>query len=440
MLDDIPPPPTDEDYVPIDDDEDWHDRMITTAKGAIRPVLPNAVLIMRHDHTLSGSIALHARIRRPWWIRPPPWDTEARMIRTADAGELVVWLAREYGVAMSTAVIADAIDTVASRCEVDPVERWLSSLHWDGVPRVDGWLVRYLHAEDSQYTRAVGTAWLVSAVARTYDPGCQADYVMVIEGKQGIKKSSILECLASKEWYADISVSGVKDSILAVHGPWICEWSELSGMTRSEVEIVKSFISRRVDHVRLPYGRYTEDLPRRCVFAGTTNDDHWHSDTTGARRFWPIASPGCDVSGLATVREQLWAEAVHLYEHGSRWWLDDESEEIAGQVQEERYEGDAWEEIIGHAVSHGTLMGRDRVTLADLLDVLSLPSSAMTTGTGRRVSRIMSRLRWQKSRWRQDGTRHRGYIRPSFRAELDGLEDLTGPDRIFSAAEVSDEW
>ena len=153
--------------------------------------------------------------------------------------------------------------------------------------------------------------------------------MLVLEGEQGVRKSSALAALAGPEWFSDsLPPMNTKDASSYLRGKWIIEVGELEAMRR-EVDAIKAFLSRQVEHFRPAYGREEVAEPRRCVFAGTTNKDDWQKDVTGGRRFWPVKTGVIDVEGVANNRDQIWAEAVALFNAGERWWLVGEAEEQA---------------------------------------------------------------------------------------------------------------
>jgi len=416
-LDDVPPP-SDEDAPPGVAGGGWRDllysEILKDGTRKVRSCGPNALLFMRHHPGLAGRIGLNERSVEPVWLQPPPWGGVTRPVRETDADELALWITGKEHLVMSREHWWHAIVTEAERHPFDQVRSWLESLEWDGQERMSWLLSHRCAADPSPFVVAAGRAWMISAVARTFDPGCQADHMLVLEGEQGVGKTTTIRELAGPEWYAEISVSDAKDSIMSVHGPWIVEWAELAGISKKDAETVKAFVSRRVDWVRLPYGRRHVNIPRRCVFAGSTNEGTWQTDPTGGRRYWPVKVERCDISGIHADREQLWAEAVSAYRAGGRWWLEGSAAEEAREQQEARYEGDPWEERISDAVSTGSLQLRERVTSAELLQMLDVPSASQGPGTGRRISRIMKRLGWEPSRWREKGGAiPRGYLRPT---------------------------
>jgi putative DNA primase/helicase len=196
---------------------------------------------------------------------------------------------------------------------INPVREYLRGLVWDGTERIDLWLVAYIDSPETEFVKAVGARWLISAVARVFRPGCQADYTLLLEGPQGIKKSAGLRALVGDEYFADhLSPLGSKDSFCELLGKWVIELSELSAMRRSELEAVKAFQTARIDHFRAPYAKRAQDVPRQCVFAASTNDQNPFTDSSGNRRFWPVRCGAIDVEALARDRDQLWAEAFEI--------------------------------------------------------------------------------------------------------------------------------
>ncbi len=237
---------------------------------------------------------------------------------------------------------AEAVAAVAADDTFHPVRDWLAGLVWDGENRIGGWLTSYLGVERSAYSRAAGRAWLVSAVARVHRPGCKADCVLVLEGAQGSFKSRAAAIMAIRpEWFADeIADVGGKDAAQDLRGKWVIEIAELAAMRRSEIERIKSFVSRSCDHYRPSYGRRSVDFPRQCVFIGTTNADAYLDDPTGARRFWPMRVGKIKIEKLRHDMGQLWAEAVAAFKAGERWHLQGKAETQAKEEQADRREQD----------------------------------------------------------------------------------------------------
>ena len=209
----------------------------------------------------------------------------------------------------------------------------------------------YLGAEDTPYTRAVTRKSLCAAVARALTPGVKYDYMPIISGPQGIGKSTLLRLLG-KDWFSDsLQTFEGKEAAEMLQGVWINEIGELQGMTRSEVNDIKGFLSRSEDLYRVPYGRRTNAFPRRCVFFGTTNDTEYLRDATGNRRFWPVdvakTEPTKDVfMDLEDEVDQIWAEAVTRWRLGEALFLSGELEAVAREQQEAHRESSTREGMI----------------------------------------------------------------------------------------------
>ena len=210
---------------------------------------------------------------------------------------------------------------------------------------MDRWLSTYIGVEETEYSRAVGLRWLISAIAQIYRPGAKADCCLILEGPQGIRKSTALRIIAGEYFTDELADLGSKDAAMQTRGVWIIELSELDSLSHAEVARIKAFMSRTTDRFRPPYGMRLVESPRQCVFAGTVNHSSYLRDETGGRRFWPVVCGQIDVDALACDRDQ---EAKVRFESGSFWWLDTmDLVQLASDQQEARYEGDPWEEVIG---------------------------------------------------------------------------------------------
>jgi len=245
--------------------------------------------------------------------------------------------------------IADAVFMASQYRRFHPVAEYLADKVWDGKPRVEDFFVRHLGAEDNAYTREACKKWLMAAITRVFEPGHKFDFAVILEGVQGIGKSTLIRIL-SLGFFNELTgdLGNTQKMVEAMHGFWILELSELSGMNRTRVEEVKGFIAAQSDRVRLAYRADPEDFERNCVFMGSTNKDQYLKDASGARRFWPIkCSPeAIDQAVVKAELGQLWAEALHLYRearkarpHGSlALHLESpEAQAIALGQQEERY-------------------------------------------------------------------------------------------------------
>ncbi|HKO93004.1 MAG TPA: virulence-associated E family protein [Polyangiaceae bacterium] len=245
-------------------------------------------------------------------------------------------------------MMSSAVVEVARQCAYHPVRDFLRGLVWDGRPRLDSMLVEMFGAENTDVVRTIAAKWMISAVARVFQPGCQVDHMMVLEGPQGTRKSTALRTLVGDDWFRNspVDLRG-KDAPMALRGCWVYEFDELDSFRGREATRVKSFLSQRVDSYRPAYGRAVVDLPRECVFVGTTNEHQYLADPTGNRRFWPVRCGAIDIPALAAARAQLWAEAYARYAAGEIWHID--SADLGARLrdqQADREELDPWVEVI----------------------------------------------------------------------------------------------
>jgi predicted P-loop ATPase len=268
-------------------------------------------------------------------------------------------------------------------------------LRWDGTRRIDEWLSDYLGVERTDYSDAVGARWLISAVARIFKPGVKADCYLILEGDQGIRKSTALKTIAG-EWFTDeIAELGSKDAAMQTRGVWIIEIAELDSMSKTEVGKIKGFMSRAVDRFRPPYGKRPVDSPRQCVFAGSVNHSTYLRDETGGRRFWPVTCGAINIEELGQGRDQLWAEARDRFKEGSPWWLDSKDlSDLAEEEQSERCEEDLWQETIVHWSE-----SRDDVSISDILtSCIGKPKAQWNPQDRNRVARCLRSLGWVRHR------------------------------------------
>jgi predicted P-loop ATPase len=322
----------------------------------------------------------------------------ARELSDHDVTAATAWFNRNGFPTATETVTRAAIYLVARDNIISPVRHYLEGLAWDGEKRIDTWLASYLGAEDSPYVRAVGRAWLISAVARAMKPGCQADHMLVLEGPQGIGKSTCARLLCGDAWFSDsLPDMHSKDASIGLRGKWIIEVAELSAMRRSDVPTVGAFVSRRQERYRPPYGRAEVSEPRRCVFIGTTNPDGngYLLDDTGGRRFWPVATTTADPKAVARDRDQIWAEAVAAFNDGCPWWLDDETAALATVEQAERMESDPWAGAVLEAAEELADENSGAVSARGVLSRIGYAISDMDKRDQKRVSGILTRSGWR---------------------------------------------
>jgi putative DNA primase/helicase len=346
--------------------------------------------------------------------RDLPWrqDSEwSRWLDEDDTGAAI--FAQRNGLPLVPATLAETIAIVAKRNLYNPVREWLDSLIWDGVPRLSTWPTEYLGVEPTPYMEAIARAWPISAVARIYKPGCKADHVLLLEGRQGLLKSTALRTLFGSTWFSDdIADLGTKDSALGLRGNWCVEIAELSAMRRSAIERVKSFLTRQIDDYRPPYGRRNIKSKRQCVFAATTNVAEWLEDFTGGRRFWRLRVEQVDLARLAADREQLWAEAVHAFKNGELWWLtDQELIDAADADQEAMQVADPWHRPILDYIERYPSVELTSERL--LQDAIGRHAKDHTRADQTRVGNILQKLGFTPRQVRREGGRPRVYERRS---------------------------
>lgn len=308
--------------------------------------------------------------------------------------------------------IIDAVEQLCVRNKFNPITDYLDTLKWDGTPRLDRWLITYLGAADTELNREFGRLALIAAVRRARKPGTKFDPIIVLEGPMGNQKSMAIEAMAGSENFSDQTILGVKDrevqELLA--GVWLYEIAELSNIRRTDVEHIRSFVSRTVDRARKAYGHFRVDAPRTPIFFGTTNDDRYLKQAD--RRFWPVKTATIDIDALKRDRDQLWAEASRR-EPGASIVLQRELWKAAGAEQEAREEHDPWEDKLVNAC--GTVeQNEERVSTADLLEiVLGIHISKQRDVDFKRLGKCMRRLGWDGPKPVRVGKNvAKGYARP----------------------------
>lgn len=355
--------------------------------------LSNVFQILSHRPEWAGVVALDEFALKIVKRKLPPFVGGSLGEWTdTDSARTAMWLQREYEFTPSSTLVYEAISVLADGNRHHPVQEWLRGLEWDGTDRLDHWLVDFLGADDTPYTRQAGRWWLMGAVARVMKPGCKFDYTLVLEGLQGKKKSSAFDALGG-EWFGDTDLDfSNKDSMIALQGKLIYEIPELGALARSDERKQKSFLSRRFDEFRPPYGRGFIKVPRQMVFCGTTNEWEWNKDPTGGRRFWPVPClvEEIDVTSLATMRPQLFAEAYRRVMDGERYWpTADEQRRLFDPEQLKIEQPDAFVDALHDWVERKTSL----FSLADAaFDGLDLKADKLTRDVQTRVGIALRKL------------------------------------------------
>lgn len=357
---------------PSEETVNWISKLqVSSTTGTPAKTTDNILIILENDPLLKDKLAFDEFANRGLVLGTLPWNNynERRQWTDVDDAGLRHYLERTYGITGKERIF-DATALSAHKHTINDVKDYLTELEWDGIKRLDTLLIDYLGSRDTPYTRAVIRKSLTAAVSRVMTPGCKYDYMPIFSGPQGIGKSTFLRLLG-KRWYSDslTSFEG-KEASEMLQGTWINELGELNGLSRSETNAVKQFLSRTEDIYREPYGRRTGCYPRRCVFFGTTNDIEFLKDKTGNRRFWPVdvglQQPTKNVfTELEDEVPQIWAEAYFCWQMGEKLYLTGEAEEESKEQQEAHRESNVKEGIIKEFVERPIPIDWDKRTLSE---------------------------------------------------------------------------
>jgi putative DNA primase/helicase len=452
---------------PVEEAGTWRDALIKSPKGAPLPVRDNVVLALDGRALPSGGwlpgapevaglISYNEFTNDVHKMRATPWGTSAGVWEEVDELELGNWLSREHWLPpMSRQTLEEAVSMVARRHRHHPARERIEALRgtWDGTPRCGSWLadccLKGGHAGAAvplqKYLARVGTWVLMAVVARVLTPGCKFDYMLILEGGQGLGKSTLARTLGM-DWFADTGlVLGDKDSYQNLQGVLVYEWGELDSLTRSEVTKVKQFISSQKDRFRASFDRRPKDYPRQVVFVGTTNESHYLTDPTGNRRFWPVrVTRQIDLDWMRANMDQLLAEALQYVEAGERFHPN-QAEQVAlfDDQQRERAVENALESAIrrylydehqklGLTGTNGSLV--DEITLSDLLSALGITVDKQTQVMTKQASAALSRLGWERGRASAAGGVK---VRPWVYRRPDPADDNAGVEALLGATSMN---
>jgi hypothetical protein len=335
---------------------------------------------------------------------------------------------KEYGLDCGSQHTLDAAVQECLSHQFDPVQNYLTDAQaaYDGVPRLKTWLAMYLGAEATPLNEAFGALALIAAVRRARQPGAKFDEIIVLIGPEGQGKSEAIELLAGPEHFSDQEILTLDERRQqeALEGVWLYEIGELAGMSRADVDKVKSFASRRVDRCRPAYGRKRVDVPRRCIFIATTNHSLFLKSQTGDRRFWPVETGRIDKDALARDRDQLWGEAAVLEARGVSIRLPEGLWSAAGEVQAARQEHDPWLDALSTVKGKAETLNKQtyhnprtfepemRISTSEVFSQVQLPTDRWTAVTAKRVAFVMRKLGWDGPRpMKIDGALVRGFTR-----------------------------
>lgn len=385
----------------------WKGKLDQTPKGP-KKNLRNLMLHLQNVAGLGKSIKFNDFTGRVEWRGEPLQDEDTVDIRL---------MLEDAGFEAVTSDVLPAVIRHAHDNTYDPVRDYLDGLKWDGVERLDTWLTDYMGAPPHPVQKAFGAKFLIGAVARAYQPGCQMDNMLVFEGKQGAGKTTAVSALFGRDYMiSSISDFKSKEASIALQGRWVAEIAELAALKRTDITDVKKFITETVDQYRPVHGRNMIDRPRRCVFVGTTNERQYLKDGTGNRRFWPVPCGNVSVQRLEADRDQIWAEAVARYRAGEEWWITDEAIlKQAELAQSDRAMQDPWAETINAWLDAEENTCINFVTSRRVMaDALKLDSARQDRASEMRVSEILVKCGWTHERRIPAPGQKRiwGYLRP----------------------------
>jgi predicted P-loop ATPase len=330
------------------------------------------------------------------------WDCEEKEWDDHDTLRLTLFLQRDFGIRLLKDTAANAaMILMAKKNTINAPRQWMESLTWDGRPRILSFFTNALGADASEYTESASMNFWISLAARIFQPGCKADNMVILEGMQGIQKSSALFEIGG-DWFAESGTSITdKDFFQQLPGKMLIEIAELDSFSKADHKRIKGVLSRRVDRYRPSYGRHSMDFLRQCIFVGSTNEHKYLEDATGGRRFFPIRCGKIDLEMIKRDRDQLFAEAVARFKSGETWWEMPEQETKA--IQESRREKDEWESLISN---HMSLQTSSFITMSDIArDALGLKPERLDKPTQRRIAQAIRGAGWAsdtEGRWTRE--------------------------------------
>jgi len=405
-----------------------------TDKWEIKGIRENVYYALREDPLLRELVRYNEFSQKIDKVRVPPWGGKAgEWKEVLDDIRLAEYVASRHGLIVGNPVtIEQAVLMCAHDNVYNPVREDLESIEWDGVERRMHWMADCLGAAESPYVAAVSEYFLLSLVARVFEPGCQMDYMLVLQGAQGAGKSSVLQVLGGDYYGAGSFRIGDKDSLQALQGRLIYNFNELDSLSRAEGTAIKGFITERTDRFRPPYAKGFAAFPRNCVLTGDTNQGEFLRDATGDRRFWVVHCSEIDVQKMMWMRSQLLAEAVHFYKAGAKRYPTKEEEKRLFFPEQDKWKFvDVWHDALSRYVhskqmieaydgcaSEGgvPLENCDRTFFSThelLVKALSIDVGKVDrAGTMQRsVGNAMKMLGFESYKWPKGNARPRGYLR-----------------------------
>jgi len=387
----------------------WRGRLQQSKQGP-RKNVTNLMMFLKNLRELGNTIKWNELAQRAEWNGLPLADSDLIDIR-------LILEANQFEPATSD--LLPAVMRHAKENAFHPVRDYLRGLKWDGTERLNHWMVATLGAPNTPYTHAVGRKTLIAAVARAFKPGCKVDTVLVLEGPQGIRKSTAIATLFGEGMTAEsVNLFDQHNKmVMSMMGAWCVELAEFIAIAKRDQNTVKGMLSMKSDRVVLPYAKMASDHPRQCIFFGTINpgESGYLTDATGNRRYWPVAVTKADCEKIADRRDQIWAEAYRAWQAGDQWWLTDDEEVLAAMQVGQREKDDVWDEVLEQKL---IAQGIYSTTIAAALQAIGVPNERMDEKAKDRIAASLRRLGFKSAPRKERGEDgRRQSIRIYMRAE-----------------------
>lgn len=416
----------------------WGARLIRGDRGGYRDCKENVAIALEDHPALTGIVAYNEFAAQVQKVKPAPWDKSKSDFKPIewsihDDRELSMWFSLNCDLFIgSTGTIGEGVELVSQRNKFHPVRDWLKTLKWDGFDRNQFWLHELLGVADTPYASLVGKLWLRQAVNRIMHPGAKGDYVLILEGTQGLNKSTALRRLG-ESYYSDVTLNlNEKDSLIALAGVWILEIAELDAFNRAESTRIKQFITQTEDRFRPPYGKRMITMPRQTVFAATTNNYEYHKDPTGNRRFWSVLCTSINLGQITEWREQMFAQALAEVMAGEPCYpTRDQERNLIMPEQEQREIVDVWHQPIYEWLHKDDNYRTNEFSTWEILaGAIKMPTDKMDgqRSAATRVGNCMAKLGWTKKRGERNKQRVWLYVRPEHDRMPSSISHSSGED------------
>ncbi|WP_120966803.1 VapE domain-containing protein [Comamonas sp. lk] len=398
-----------------------YDKLVT-GKNGLMDCRPNVMYCMQLDPELAGLARYNTFTMQLDRSREAPWGREAGVWEEEDDMMLGEYLLRVHSLNIAAkSTLRDGVQMAARLDKYNPIEDLIRAEEWDKTPRLEHWLTKVYGIEERPYTRLIGKCFMMGLVNRAINPGCKFDYMLILKGTQGLKKSSAFRALAYPYFTDNAIKVGDKDSQLAQQMAWLVESAELESLNKADATAIKQYLSAQEDWFRPPYGAQMIKAKRHFVNVGTTNADTFLRDATGDRRFWPLEIQDVYPEVLTEMRGQLLAEALHRLNEGERYWPDREEEKTLIFPEQEPFKrSDPWEDRLdayvngldGLSKADKAPCNREFFPRTELYDALQIKNDRVDSAgqMDLRISNAMKALGFKAHR-ETTGGRRRGFIR-----------------------------